>query len=295
MDTLGVLKRVLPSEGYYVSIVVNPDGRKQGFFQTVEELATACTRLDRAGNNTYFAISSFCTKENRKQENVNKTKVIAIDVDCGDGKPFADWREGLKALQDYIIRMKLPKPMVVGSGNGLHVYWVLTKELEPDDWKPIANAVKASALDKGFKADAGLIANSSLVLRPIGTHNPKNGKEVKLLIDADPVTPEELSAKLHDYVLSTGPLQSRQTSDNSLLNNLSATVEFPPSISSSIYNKCQQVKYAVDNQDSVTEPVWYNAIGIAAYCIDPEDTARRWSENYPAYSEEATMSKLRHW
>ena len=105
MDTLGFLQRVLPSEGYYVSIVVNPDGRKQGFFQTVEELATACTRLDRAGNNTYFAISSFCTKENRKQENVNRTKVIAIDVDCGDGKPFADWREGLKALQDYIIRM----------------------------------------------------------------------------------------------------------------------------------------------------------------------------------------------
>ena len=66
------------------------------------------------------------------------------------------------------------------------------RELDPDEWKPIANAIKASALDKGFKADAGLIANSSLVLRPIGTHNPKNGKEVKLLIDADPVDPEEL-------------------------------------------------------------------------------------------------------
>ena len=66
----------------------------------------------------------FLYKGNRKQENVNKTKVIAIDVDCCDGKPFADWREGLKALQDYIVRMKLPKPMVVGSGNGLHVYWV---------------------------------------------------------------------------------------------------------------------------------------------------------------------------
>ena len=60
-------------------------------FSDVEELATACKRLDKA-NNTYFAISSFCTKENRKQENVNKTKVIAIDVDCGKGKPFADWR-----------------------------------------------------------------------------------------------------------------------------------------------------------------------------------------------------------
>ena len=294
MDTLGFLQRVLPSEGYYVSIVVNPDGRKQGFFQTIEELATACKRLDKAGNNTYFAISSFIDKSNRKQENVNKTKVIAIDVDCGDGKPFADWREGLKALQDYIVRMKLPKPMVIGSGNGLHVYWVLTKELDPDDWKRIASGVKASALDKGFKADAGLIANSSLVLRPIGTHNPKNGKEVKLLIDAEPVEPEVIEARVANYV-TAGPVQSRHTSDNSLLNSLAANVEFPPSISSSIYNKCQQIKYAVDNQDSVAEPVWYNAIGIAAFCIDPEDTARMWSENYPAYSEVATLSKLRHW
>ena len=39
MDTLGFLQRVLPSEGYYVSIVVNPDGRKQGF-SDCEELAT---------------------------------------------------------------------------------------------------------------------------------------------------------------------------------------------------------------------------------------------------------------
>ena len=202
MDTLEFLRRVLPSDGYYVSIVVNPDGRKQGYFQTVEELATACKRLDKAGNNTYFAISSFVHKGNRKQENVSKTKVIAIDVDCGKNKPFADWKEGLLALSKYVKTMKLPKPMVIGSGNGLHVYWVLTQELEPDEWKPIANAVKSSALDKNFKADAGLIANSALVLRPVGTHNPKNGKEVKLLIDAKPISAEELKTKLHDYLLS---------------------------------------------------------------------------------------------
>ena len=295
MDTLEFLKRVLPSDGYYVSIVVNPDGRKQGYFQTVEELATACKRLDKAGNNTYFAISSFMHKGNRKQENVSKTKVIAIDVDCGKNKPFADWKAGLLALSKYVKTMKLPKPMVIGSGNGLHVYWVLTQELEPDEWKPIANAVKASALDKDFKADAGLIANSALVLRPVGTHNPKNGKEVKLLIDAKPISAEELKTKLHDYLLSTGDPAIRQSSDNSLLHNLASAVEFPPSLSSSIYNKCQQVKYAVDNQDVVTEPLWYDIIGIAAYCIDPEDTAKRWSENYSAYSERSTMSKLKHW
>ena len=47
--------------------------------------------------------------------------------------------------------------------------------------------MKQAALDKEFKIDAGLTANSALVLRPVGTHNPKNGNEVKLLVDAEPV------------------------------------------------------------------------------------------------------------
>ena len=77
MDTLNFLQRVLPSAGFYVTTVINPDGRRQGFFATVEELAKAVTGLDQRGNNTYFAISAFVEKGNRKQENVRATKVIA--------------------------------------------------------------------------------------------------------------------------------------------------------------------------------------------------------------------------
>ena len=131
MNTLDFLQRVLPTQGYYVTTVINKDGRRQVFFDTVEELATVCARLDKTNNNTYFAISSFNQKGNRKQDNVRATKVIAIDVDCGEGKPYASWKEGLTELGAFIKDMDLPKPMIVYSGNGLHVYWVLTEELEP--------------------------------------------------------------------------------------------------------------------------------------------------------------------
>tara|TARA_Y100000593_G_scaffold18913_2_gene37686 strand:+ start:7034 stop:9871 length:2838 start_codon:yes stop_codon:yes gene_type:complete len=293
MDTIEFLKRVLPSEGYYVSIVINPSGRQQGFFQSIEELAKACIRLDKAGNNTYFAISSFIQKGNRKQENVNKTKVLAIDVDCGKGKPYADWKKGLQALNTFIEKTKLPTPMIVSSGNGLHIYWILTEELEPEDWKPIANALKTSAIDKGFNIDAGLTSNNALVLRPVGTHNPKNGKQVKLLLDAKPVSVASLQERLKNYI-DYVPRGDKARS-SSLLASMAVPMDFPQSLSSAVYSKCQQIQQAVDNQKDVTEPIWYNLMGIAAYCIDPEDTAKLWSEGYPAYSEEATMSKLRHW
>ena len=148
MNTLNFLQRVLPSEGFYVTTVINPDGRRQGFFATVEELAKAVTGLDQRGNNTYFAISAFAEKGNRKQENVRATKVIALDVDCGENKPFSTWREGLQALGKFVAELHLPKPMIVHSGNGLHVYWVLTEELASARWKPLAEAMKAAAKDK---------------------------------------------------------------------------------------------------------------------------------------------------
>ena len=186
MDTLNFLQRVLPSTGFYVTTVVNPDGRKQGFFATVEELTKAIVDLDKRGNNTYYAVSSFVEKGNRKQENVRSTKLLALDVDCGVDKPYPSWREGLAALGQFVSQMALPKPMIVHSGNGLHVYWVLTQELQPSQWKPLGEALKAAARDKSFEMDPTVPADSARILRPVGTTNPKSKTKVKLLIDAPP-------------------------------------------------------------------------------------------------------------
>ena len=295
MNTLEFLQRVLPIEGFYVTTVINQDGRKQGFFESVEELAQTCERLDSTGNNTYFAISSFNIKGNRKQDNVRATKVIAIDVDCGEGKPYASWKEGLQELGKFVHTMSLPKPMIVYSGNGLHVYWVLTEELEPKDWKPLANAMKQAALDKEFKIDAGLTANSALVLRPVGTHNPKNGNEVKLLVDAEPVEVSALTESLSYFYRDTPRGVESHTRDNTLLENLVSKQEFPLAVGSIVKSKCKQIEWAVDNQDKVDEPLWYDLIGVAAFCNDAEKTAVEWSQRHPKFDYQATISKLNHW
>ena len=295
MNTLEFLQRVLPIEGFYVTTVINQDGRKQGFFESVEELAQTCERLDSTGNNTYFAISSFNVKGNRKQDNVRATKVIAIDVDCGEGKPYASWKEGLQELGKFVHTMSLPKPMIVYSGNGLHVYWVLTEELEPKDWKPLANAMKQAALDKEFKIDAGLTANSALVLRPVGTHNPKNGNEVKLLVDAEPVEVSALTESLSYFYRDVPGSAESHTRDNTLLENLVSKQEFPLAVGSIVKSKCKQIEWAVDNQDKVDEPLWYDLIGVAAFCNDAEKTAVEWSQRHPKFDYQATISKLNHW
>jgi hypothetical protein len=295
MDTLNFLQRVLPSAGFYVTTVINPDGRRQGFFATVDELAKALVGLDQRGNNTYFAISSFMEKGNRKQENVRATKVIALDVDCGVDKPFPTWKEGLVALGTFVAQMGLPKPLIVHSGNGLHVYWVLTEELEPTRWKPLAEAMKAAAKDKGFEIDWAVPADSARVLRPVGTKNPKNGNTVRLLLDAPDVTPEHLVSRLSAYMVAHPMSLPRSTSTSALAQALQVQQDFPLSNPTVIATKCQQIGWAVKNQGEVDEPFWYAMIGTAAYCQDPDATAIAWSENHPGYNANETLRKLHHW
>ena len=100
MDTLSFFQRVLPTEGLYCIASFEGDNPKprHGYFDSVEQLAKVALALNSRGQNTYYAISTF-TEKRRKQEFVAKTKVLAIDVDCGIGKngkpkPFKDASEG---------------------------------------------------------------------------------------------------------------------------------------------------------------------------------------------------------
>lgn len=298
MDTLSFLQRVLPSEGYYVTTLISPDNKvQQGFFDTVEELASACKRLSTSqpDKNVYFAVSAFQTKGNRKQDNVRATKLVAVDVDCGEGKPFPTWKEGLQALGKFVSEMSLPKPLIIHSGNGLHVYWVLDEELEPEDWKPLAEALKEACVAKGFEVDPAVPADSARVLRPVGTINTKGGNEVKMLVDADPVSVSTLRDSLSYYFKAAPVAAVGHTRENSLLDSLAVKQEFPPAVGSVVATKCKQIEWAIANQGDVDEPLWYDIIGVAAHCVDPEETAKEWSHKHPSYDERSTLRKLAHW
>lgn len=41
--------------------------------------------------------------------------------------------------------------------------------------------------------------------------------------------------------------------------------------------------------------MWYDIIGVAAHCANPEATAKEWSNQHLPYSEEATLQKLEQW
>ena len=302
MDTLRFFQRVLPSEGLYCIASFEGDNPapRHGYFDSVEKLAQVALALNSRGQNTYYGISTF-TEKRRKQEFVERTKVLAIDVDCGIGKngkpkPFIDASEGAKALIAFVKDVGLPMPMIVSSGNGLHVYWILDTAVAPAQWKPLASALKAACLDKGFTPDIGVTGDSARILRPIGCVNPKGGKTAVLLRDADDVTYNQLWAVLEPFTHgSSYELPAQPTRNSTLLDNLAVKHEYQPANAERVVSGCQQIKWGAENQNDVSEPFWWKMMGIAAYCQEPVATAIAWSKDYEHFNESEVTTKIENW
>lgn len=295
MDTATFLKRVLPDTGYYASANLTDQGMTHGWFSTVDDLAQSVQRVSQRGGNAYYAVAAFQEKGKRSQDNARTLKTLMLDIDCGADKPYADWREGLKDLSNFIGAMALPKPMIVFSGNGLHVYWVLTEELEPDQWKPLGLALKAACAAHGLETDPTVPADSARVLRPVGTINPKGGNTVRLLIDARPVTPDMMRSKLSQFMIAQNRATTQHTRTSVLSQALAVEQEFPEASADVVASKCQQIAWGIENQKDVSEPFWYAMLGIAAYCSDPEAAAVAWSRQHPDYDHARTIRKMEHW
>jgi hypothetical protein len=298
MNTLEFLQRVLPSDGYYAIAAIKNGAVRHVFSSVLEDIANAAVEIDKHKSDTYYAVASYKEKGPRKQNNVHKIKLVALDIDCGQNKPYPSWKEGLQALVGFVDALELPRPMIVRSGSGLHVYWVLDKDVTPQEWKPVAEAMKAAALGNDLHIDPAITADSARILRPVGLYNYKGDKpiEVKLLLDATPVNIGVLKLALMRFMAElpeAKPEQPKVTSN--LLRNLAVDGDFPPGIAHIIKAKCKQVEWCVDNQDKVDEPLWYSLLGIAAFCHDSEEVAQQWSKEHPDYDPRNTLKKLYQW
>lgn len=307
MNTVDFLKKVLPADGVYVSTMIPASGRpRQKYYGSLEELSEGLAAQNTEDGNVYYAMSAFVERGSRKQRNVRVTRSLFIDLDIGvstkaaDHK-FATRKEALEKLAAFLSATGMPMPMIVDSGRGWHAYWPLSEELEPEVWGPLAHSLKTAAQSLGFNVDPSVTADSARVLRAVGTTNKKNGRDVSLRRDAGPFDHRDLERILLPHAggqpLATAQrAPARQVAPVSRITAaLSTTPQYPPAIAGVVINKCDQIRWAVDNPGEVSEPLWYAMLGVAAHCTEPEAAAIVWSGGHAGYTEDATIRKLRQW
>lgn len=295
------MEAVLPPEGIYCVFAL--EGKRvhsQTFHRTKLDADLAIDHLEEKGLNSFLAVGSFESARNRTAENVARLKCFFLDLDCDpniqDDKHYPSQEDALQALKQLVKDLKLPRPMLVNSGRGIHAYWPLVEAVPRAQWKAVADKFKAACLLNGMKIDPAVPADAARVLRAVGSSNFKdrlNPLKVEVLRTAGP-TPFETFKTLFGVAdtaaIDAAPRAPLDDVTKSLLANRPSS--FKVILQKSIAgNGCNQLLEAVTNQETTSEPVWRAALSIAQHCKDREKAIHAISNKHPEYSAAETEEK----
>ena len=125
--------------------------------------------------NVYVGIGSFEPGTARKGTHCTGKKALYVDIDCGPDKPYKTQKDALLAIKKLWWSDKsCPNPTyVVNSGNGIHMYWVLTDTITPVEWSPLATGLQRLCLSVGLHVDTQVTTDVARIMRAVGSDNHK--------------------------------------------------------------------------------------------------------------------------
>jgi hypothetical protein len=245
-------------------------------------------------------------KANRGQANAVALKSLFLDIDTNvtkqDEKGYEDFQTAQAALLGFIKTTGLPPPnVIVSSGGGIHVCWVMSRALTVDEWKPLALALAEAAKQHGLKCDSACTIDAARVLRVPNTFNRKLDPPlpVKLIrFHPNDFSPEAMGEKLAPYKVAL-PASTAAIEDPSLFpprqtvtDELGAGVEqpnFPAPKLDDLAAECPFVREAIDTGGgSYANPLWNLTTLLATFTEGGRADARRMANKHPGYSKEST-------
>ena len=299
METKIFLEKVLAEDGLYCIFAANTqtDRRVQRFFTSVDALIDDATVLDSQGFNVYFALSTFNETNSRKVDNVKNVKSFFLDLDCGPTKEFLTQGDAVSSLMQFCTTNSLPRPTIINSGRGVHVYWILKEAVCLADWLPVAERLKALCNKSNFEADPSVTADAARVLRVPQTHNYKPDTPVEVTFigssSVSSVDFDNFSALLGANVIPV-PFKRVEGTGAMMLAALdNREYKFRDILSKSDSGKgCLQIANALNNPSEVIEPVWRGVLSILKACSDgTREKAHKISKGYEGYDPQETDAK----
>lgn len=301
MDTKTFLEAALGDEGYFCiwGYRISDERKIQKFYDNLDAAVAAAYNLDAEGYDAYFALGTFEEEGSRKAPNVKQMRSCFFDLDCGPTKDYPTQNDALSSLRDFCKQLNLPKPTIVNSGRGLHVYWTFTKPVPRIEWVPVAERLKSLCLENKMRIDMSVTADAARVLRVPGTHNHKDTPptEVHIVHDLRAAIDFEVFSDLlgkddaHIFAAAKRLTAGDTDSMMSALNG-SYVSRFKTILIRSLEGTgCAQIAEVAQNQADVDEPLWRAALSIAQHCTDAEKAIHKISEKHPHYNHDDTVAK----
>ncbi len=313
MPSFDLLTAVQPSGGYYAILgIKDVDNIRQFLVQTREEFDHLTQVLLNQKRNVFFGVAKYTDDSSRKKSNVKALKAFWLDIDCGPtkaeinpktGKPlgYLTQQEGLLALRTFAAHVGLPRPIIINSGRGLHVYWPLNEEISREQWEPVAERLKALCDANGLFVDPQVF-EAARILRVPGTLNFKDdpASPVTVLSQGNPLDFADFCKLLGIRDMPTpvtpplpgakrGMTALGQLMQDSLDKNFAKIMR-----RSANGDGCQQLLDCFTNQATLSEPRWFDALSVAKFCSDADKAIHKMSSGHPEYDPGATAQKIAH-
>lgn len=244
-------------------------------------------------------------KIGRTQECATWFKTLALDLDIGEGKPYATQYEGWTAMSAALKNIGMPGPMVVSSGNGIHLYWPLTSAIKRDDWVRLSTALRVALEEQQVVIDTSKIHDPSMVLRPVETHHKKQTpwKPVVCKRDCPDYNPRDLVGVLSQWInkapKAAAPARKAGKAKSSIMD---AVLNSNDVILDAVAQRCKQVGALVASGGvtdaagrPVEEPLWRASLGLAKHCTDPQEAIIKMAGKHPDFDLDSNMAKLDGW
>ena len=311
MTNFDLLDAVLPTGGWYAVLgIKGVDNTKQYLVETREEVDEIAAKLVQQQRNVFFGLSKYKDGSGRKKSNVLALKSFWLDIDCGPTKAvinaktnkpsgYVDQEAGLAALRTFCKHVGLPKPTIVNSGRGLHVYWTLNQEITAEEWEPVAARLRELCVTHDLYADSAVF-ETARVLRIPSTYNFKDNPATLVSV----ITVGK-SSDVIDLIAILGVKQPVPTA--SLLpsgRGLTALGKLMQDASSKSFSKimtrsakgngCPQLLDCYENRDSLSEARWFDALSVAKFCSDRDKAIHKISAGHPDYDPVKTQQKIAH-
>ncbi len=297
MDIKKFLSSVLADNGFYCAVGIKSGSTpKQKFFKSKKELALFALDMDSDGYDVYAALATF-VEQKRNSDNVSRLQCLYLDLDCGEGKPFASKRDALVKVREFCHKVDLPKPSVlVDSGRGVHVYWVFEESVDLATWLPMSTQLKKLCVKHQFEADPVVTADSARILRIPGTRNFKQDPPLQCSImghvgDRYPLS--RFSKLMAEDLGVPAMVAARKMSsdDRQMMDHLlgNYTKKFSKILIKTAEGKgCAQIDRAVKNPAELSYAQWTDVLSVVKFCEEGPVAIHAISQGYPGYDAETT-------
>lgn len=305
MQPADFLSMVLPRHGTRVLVEFTAKGPRNHTYDeatSFEEIAHDAQQIDSTGNTVYMALAGYTPEtvsrfKGRTQDNAQWFRALWIDIDVGEKKDYHSRKDAAHAVLTRLVgdTGDLPVPLLISSGNGLHVYWALDQDIDLSQWRAASSALHDLAIKRGLRFDTRCTTDAARILRPVGTHNYKTTppREVKVLH----ISPAVALTAFQKFIL-TQPAAAATPVNGKHHDafGLSSIDSLKPEDFSAkkIIAGCQQFQWAYINQSEVKEPMWRAMIGTL-YRTDKPSAIHKFSAQHPTYTYDECEEKAKAW